>query len=1014
MKQYFPGYRHILLFIFLLVPACTRARNTEQYNINSSSGLPSNHVYYSIEDRYGYLWMATDKGVVKYNGYNYKIFDLSTGLANDDVWKLFEDKDGKVWLMAIANEVGYIYKDKYRAASPGNSSFLYYPKEMINTPGGIAFVNLDKGLPVITMIIDDTVVVYDPRFRPGDKPLCFIDDNLITTITNNIMYTYQPAVGGFRKQVKRISFEDAAAEKNYNTYYTSYNDQIVSYGDHDIARIYAIDCQTGRKKEIILDSSDRESIYTPYVYKDKFYITTNKCVYLFNKKMALCKKIPVDSLLPGNNQSNYVISLLESKFWGNCIATGNQGIYIGRNREGVQPVNIDLQGYNYIGEAKGHKRFWWNKTTETLLYIDSNISANKVHTRFKNIRRVLPYDGKQSLLITPDGAYWLPGNTGNGILRKAIVTEKNVSSTLLTGILNGITASVVSPRGVIYYTSRGSGLCKMIKKGDTLEQRGISHERVLGVAYDHLHSCVWAFDQQRILIYNIQKDRLVKFDNTAVARLGIKKIEQIAVDNRYGNVFIKEHNHLFVYYPGNNTCKEILKTYNLKNAQISISGNQLVVAGTFGILFCKINGVLDFSRPCVHHNIKNTKYNEVRGLYSNNTSAYIVSDRGTWAVPLPGESESRRTGGDDLQYRFYISYNDSMYSVTGDDTINIDQKNHSVYLDVINPSGNGNIKYTYYIKAVDSTANELNAGELFLPDLPANRYYTMYVTAYDDVWRSIPHKVHLYVIPYWWQTDRGIRIIWISFIVAAVLLIYVIVYITKRMVSRKHIKKNLQLELKNLNLALELKSLYAQINPHFIFNTLSTGLYFIKKKRIEEAYAHIASFSDLLRAYIRSSRTKFITIAEEVNNLTNYISLQQARFENKFHYHIFIDNAINATTTRIPALLLQPLVENAINHGLLPVEGYTGILTIEFRKGAMPGEIVCIIEDNGIGRAQSKLYNEKSKVKKESYGTDLIHELIEVFNKYEQIHIDLSYTDKSEPLHGTIVTITIKQQKDDQ
>jgi len=208
---------------------------------------------------------------------------------------------------------------------------------------------------------------------------------------------------------------------------------------------------------------------------------------------------------------------------------------------------------------------------------------------------------------------------------------------------------------------------------------------------------------------------------------------------------------------------------------------------------------------------------------------------------------------------------------------------------------------------------------------------------------------------------------------------------------------------------LELRAIYAQLNPHFIFNTLNTALYFIKKKQMENAATHVTTFSHLLRAYLESSKNRYISIDEEITNLKNYIQLEQKRFENIFTYEI-INHTTPHETIYIPSLLLQPIVENAINHGLLP-KGNAGHLKIEFYRNA-DKSIVCIVEDNGIGRQQAEALKQEHAPARPSHGNRLIRELIDAFNKYEKLGIEITYTDKTTPLSGTLVTILIKAPYD--
>jgi two-component sensor histidine kinase len=448
----------------------------------------------------------------------------------------------------------------------------------------------------------------------------------------------------------------------------------------------------------------------------------------------------------------------------------------------------------------------------------------------------------------------------------------------------------------------------------------------------------------------------------------------------------------------------LFTNYVLRNTSLELSAyvrkDILIVISKAGIIFSKIKGPGSVSAPVLYSNIKNIQYGNVYDAQVSERDILLNTDKGFYMVNFPTDSELNNVHNDPAgKYKFILNYNKNSYSIKTGDTIIIDQHDWKFQFDIINPTGYGDVKYAYSIPGYDAEMHELDGHELILPHFDADKYFTVLVTAQDDEWRSENTIIHLYVRPYWWQTSAGLRIVWISAILFIILLFSTVVLITKRVVTKKTIKRNLQLET-------ELKSIYAQINPHFIFNSLSTALYFIKMKRMEDAYAHVSKFSRLLRAYIKSSRNKFIALTDEVTNLRNYIELQQTRFKDKFDYEILIDEAISGHT-KIPSLLLQPIVENAINHGLVHRET-KGHLKIEFKAGSAANEIICIIDDNGIGRKQSKFIREDSTLKDESYGDKLIKDLVRIFNKYEQMNINIDYIDKEEPLSGTTVQIHIK------
>jgi LytS/YehU family sensor histidine kinase len=149
-------------------------------------------------------------------------------------------------------------------------------------------------------------------------------------------------------------------------------------------------------------------------------------------------------------------------------------------------------------------------------------------------------------------------------------------------------------------------------------------------------------------------------------------------------------------------------------------------------------------------------------------------------------------------------------------------------------------------------------------------------------------------------------------------------------------------------------------------------------------------------------------LSEEIDMLTRYIELQQARFEHRFNYSITVDNKVPAANIQIPSLLLQPLVENAINHGLFHRREAGGLLLLSFEHGADHNELICRIEDNGIGRESAAAMKRSFDADRESYGSKLTEKLMSVFRQYEAMDIRITYVDKQAPETGTIVTLTIK------
>ena len=184
---------------------------------------------------------------------------------------------------------------------------------------------------------------------------------------------------------------------------------------------------------------------------------------------------------------------------------------------------------------------------------------------------------------------------------------------------------------------------------------------------------------------------------------------------------------------------------------------------------------------------------------------------------------------------------------------------------------------------------------------------------------------------------------------------------------KKLAEKERQLEIQKIKVDSEIKVLRSQMNPHFIFNCLNTIEAYIVEKRDDEASVFLQKFSKLIRSVLENSQEEFISLSDELTVLSWYLQLEQIRSNYKWDYSIAIKDDINTKLIRIPPLLLQPFVENAIIHGIKnKIEG-RGVITISIQKNQ--DEILEIgIDDNGIGRNESTIRGNKNPFKKKSLG----------------------------------------------
>ncbi|MGL5892848.1 MAG: histidine kinase [Bacteroidia bacterium] len=198
-----------------------------------------------------------------------------------------------------------------------------------------------------------------------------------------------------------------------------------------------------------------------------------------------------------------------------------------------------------------------------------------------------------------------------------------------------------------------------------------------------------------------------------------------------------------------------------------------------------------------------------------------------------------------------------------------------------------------------------------------------------------------------------------------------------------------KIKAENLKMTTEQKLLRAQMNPHFIFNSLNSIKYFINVNQKEQADTYLSTFSKLVRNMMESSIEDSHNLKEESEMLKSYLEIEALRFNSVFTYEINIDEKLKQIVPRIPQLMIQPFVENAIWHGLLSKNGDKS-LTVSFNYNS-PDKISCVIDDNGIGRKASE--SKRSAAKKQR-AVEFAKQRINLMRKSHKIDCKLVITDK--------------------
>jgi ligand-binding sensor domain-containing protein len=268
----------------------------------------------------------------------------------------------------------------------------------------------------------------------------------------------------------------------------------------------------------------------------------------------------------------------------------------------------------------------------------------------------------------------------------------------------------------------------------------------------------------------------------------------------------------------------------------------------------------------------------------------------------------------------------------------------------------------------------------------------------EGVWNETGTSIRIVIHPPWWGS-------WWAYSFYALCLIAAVWMIDrsrKTRLIRRERERGQQREL-------EMQALRAQMNPHFIFNCLSSINNFVLKNQTEAASDYLTKFSRLIRTVLNNSKKPLIPLEDELDMLKLYLDMESLRFTGRFEYSINIDKDIDPTAVFMPPLLLQPIAENAIWHGLMhKKESGRLVINIQVENNIL----TCVIADNGVGRSYTTTLQSKSVKKGKSMGIQITRQRLALING-DDVHDEHAFKtvdlyDDNGKAAGTRVSLNMK------
>jgi hypothetical protein len=577
--------------------------------------------------------------------------------------------------------------------------------------------------------------------------------------------------------------------------------------------------------------------------------------------------------------------------------------------------------------------------------VEKSIPKNNIKLLIKSI---VEYGNTIYFLYSPKSIYCLNKTTNN-------IYKLGIEELRLNGALKDI---CIAGKDSLYI-STGNSLISYVNN----KYYSIFPSRTTCVSYDKSTSSIYFGTLSTLYKYDIRSKKTS--DLSEIIPELKNKIKEITIDKNNIIWVSTVSNGILAIY-NNNIIFTLNKSTGLHNKivnSINISHNNSIIISTF-------KGVYIFNYIWLYGKITSGKmqnYTTNNGLSENyihdacleDSLLYVATNSSLNIINLKEINKFDNTKLAIIQ----TSINNRVYSK--DSLANLN--NNQNYIRISYSSfmfGNKNSLYKYRLLPIQKDWIQTNEHIKEFGPLEPNKYL-FEICAIDNNGnnlsdlKSLPFTIH----PAFWQT----MLFKIAILLAILIIVSIVIYYYLK-------AKNKEINHQNQLADLKIKALRAQMNPHFIFNCLNTIQGFMNEGNNIDSNRFITKFSHLIRQTLNLSNESFINIDKEVDYLNTYISLEQIRFNHSFDYSINIETTINKNKLFIPSMLLQPLIENSIRHGLRQkIE--KGHLDIKFNL--LEKVLIVIIDDDGIGFNKNKVKEESNY---DSKGLQLISERINTYS----------------------------------
>jgi ligand-binding sensor domain-containing protein/ribosomal protein L27 len=942
------------LVILLHLICCSLFSQEYSYtHYDITDGLAGSTVYCITQDKDGFLWMGTETGVSRFDGVHFKNFTTGDGLPDIEVLQIFGDSKGRVWMAPLKKSVCYYYKG--RIYNQENDSLL----RQIRLKGNVeSFAEDDDGNILIQertalhqIGANGSVSEYDSI---GHEPL-----RECLAVCRNLAGHFQVQAGQKIFNLSEKGFSLAASIKIdiFNPTYIAMNPEWV---------IWRQDNKNCVEIRSLINAAPVHRPFYQVVHNHITYSLVGDSLAFFNEADG-AKEYNIHTgqiriFLPGREVSRTYRDVSGS-LW---FTTLGQGIYR-LNFDEFRTIDVPT------GDAAQTAVYFITKIENNIWLGNNHNQVYKLSSPDHGTMTGIPFNeiGKNRILYIDEENDKIFHASDVGVLEMTkdfhIVRRK---------IIAGGVKSVFKKNDKEYLMSTSEGL-GVFDLGCFCMTDTLWRERSAAV-YSHADT---TYVGTLNGLYRIHPDKSIVFMGEKIPFLK-KRISSIAASGDHILWIASYDDAGIIAIKNDSVVARITRREGLTSdicRVLYIRGNTLWVGTDKGL------NKVELDKP----GYPVTRYTSNDGLgsdivntiYADGPTIYVGTSSGMsfFNEAKPGPPEQCR-----LQLLAVLNAGNDRI---GDSArMQLSYKKSDIRFEFVGISYRsvGRVRYRYRMLGLDSDWRETNETYLEYPTLPSGHYQFQLQAENKFAIRSSLLTLPFDVTTPYWQT------IWFE-----VLVLVVFLSLTWLLVSRRirHIRRQ-QDESERLirkTTEMENRALQAQMNPHFIFNCLNSIQQFVFDQDVLASNQYISGFAHLIRATLHNSSKSFISITDEVDYLSTYLSLEKMRFKEKMDYTIEVDAAIDKDNRFLPPMLIQPYIENSMRHGLRhKVQGQGHIRIIMRQRGT---QLVVTVEDNGIGRKKALEYKSAEHIEYQSKGMGLTADRIKMISAIYGYEIDVSIED---------------------